>query len=385
MGFFDMIGSFFTGGMNYRAAKKQNEANLQAQREANQTNLQIAQMNNEYNAAQFQKQLDYNYDMWEKQSAFSDKQLDKQNAFNESMMDKSNQFQLDMWNRNNEYNSPTAQRERLQEAGLNPYMMMNGGSAGTAQFSGGTSASSGSSSTPSALGVSPPTASPVSVSPVMGDVTGMSNALQGMVQNVLSSKMIGAQVEKLEADTLNQKIKNRFESMNLIGDIVNKFENAKGTKLKNAYQDILNGFAGERQIQELNHIRQQNSLMRMQENIAATDYAMKQIQLVALPEQIKLELAQGWANVSMTKINSRMTEEQIRKIGQDYLESVARTKGIKLANKERRLCLDAFVRTAEANAKRAENTTGPSVLTNVFDYLGRGFDNAWNTGFGVFK
>ena len=52
-------------------------------------------------------------------------------------------FQENMWNRENEYNTASAQRQRLEEAGLNPYMMMNGGSAGTAQSVGtGASASS---------------------------------------------------------------------------------------------------------------------------------------------------------------------------------------------------------------------------------------------------
>ena len=43
------------------------------------------------------------------------------NAFNERMVDKMN-----------EYNSAVNQRKRLEEAGLNPYLMMDGGSAGTA-------------------------------------------------------------------------------------------------------------------------------------------------------------------------------------------------------------------------------------------------------------
>ena len=43
------------------------------------------------------------------------------NAFNERMVDKMNV-----------YNSAKNQRKRLEEAGLNPYLMMDGGSAGTA-------------------------------------------------------------------------------------------------------------------------------------------------------------------------------------------------------------------------------------------------------------
>ena len=139
MGLFSsIVGGLFGIG----AARKQSNANLQAQREANQTNLQIAQMNNEYNKEMFDKQMAYNYDMWDKQSAFS-----------EQMADKSNSFQKEMWELNNEYNSASAQSSRLREAGLNPYMMMNGGDAGSASFSGGFLALS-----LSALGWKPPPA-----------------------------------------------------------------------------------------------------------------------------------------------------------------------------------------------------------------------------------
>jgi hypothetical protein len=75
----------------------------------NKTNMAINQMNNEFNAAEAEK---------------------------------ARQFQLDMWNKTNEYNSASAQRSRLEEAGLNPYLMMNGGSAGTAQSVGPSSPAS---------------------------------------------------------------------------------------------------------------------------------------------------------------------------------------------------------------------------------------------------
>lgn len=42
------------------------------------------------------------------------------------------EFNEEMWNKQNEYNTASAQRERLEAAGLNPYMMMSGGDAGSA-------------------------------------------------------------------------------------------------------------------------------------------------------------------------------------------------------------------------------------------------------------
>ena len=92
------------------------------------------------------------------------------NEFNAAEAEKARQFQLDMWNKTNEYSSASAQRSRLEEAGLNPYLMMNGGSAGTAQ-------SAGSSSPASA-------APPLSMQ--RQDFSGLTNSLSTALQICLS-------------------------------------------------------------------------------------------------------------------------------------------------------------------------------------------------------
>lgn len=113
---FGGIGSGIAARYNYRAQKETNATNLQLQREANQNNLAINQMNNAFNAEQSQLQRDYN---------------------------------TQMWNRENAYNTASAQRQRLEAAGLNPYMMMSGGSAGVASGgSGSTTAASAASAAP---------------------------------------------------------------------------------------------------------------------------------------------------------------------------------------------------------------------------------------------
>lgn len=82
-----LLGGLFSSSGSRYAARKQ----LQAVRETNAANLQIAQQNN---------------------------------AFNERM-----------WNLQNEYNSPVAQRTRLEQAGINPYLMLDGSNTGNAQSS----------------------------------------------------------------------------------------------------------------------------------------------------------------------------------------------------------------------------------------------------------
>ena len=116
----------------------------------NKTNMAINQMNNEFNAAEAEK---------------------------------ARQFQLDMWNKTNEYNTASAQRSRLEEAGLNPYLMMNGGSAGIAQ-------SAGSSFSASA-------APPLSMQ--RQDFSGLSNTLSSALQIANQTKETNANVQSLQS------------------------------------------------------------------------------------------------------------------------------------------------------------------------------------------
>nr|DAF23848.1 MAG TPA: DNA pilot protein VP2 [Microviridae sp.] len=115
----------------------------------NKTNMAINQMNNEFNAAEAEK---------------------------------ARQFQLDMWNRENEYNSASSQRQRLSEAGLNPYLMMSGGNAGIASSSGSTTPAS----------AAPP------LSMQKQDFSGLSNTLSTALQIANQTKETNARVQNLQ-------------------------------------------------------------------------------------------------------------------------------------------------------------------------------------------
>jgi hypothetical protein len=104
------LGSIAGGLLGIGSSVIQNSQNRQNVQETNRMNYKINQMNNQ---------------------------------FNERMAIQQRDWQENMWNKENAYNTASAQRQRLEEAGLNPYLMMNGGSAGVAQSAGaGASASS---------------------------------------------------------------------------------------------------------------------------------------------------------------------------------------------------------------------------------------------------
>uniref|UniRef100_A0AAU8B756 DNA pilot protein n=1 Tax=Dulem virus 191 TaxID=3145668 RepID=A0AAU8B756_9VIRU len=102
----------------------------------------------------------------------------KQYKYQSKLMDKQNQQQIDFWNMNNEYNTPLAQRARLEEAGLNPDLMY-GGSGSVAQ-----------SQMPGAAAGSAPNVD-------YGDTSG---AFANGIRLAQQASLIDAQVSKIEAE-----------------------------------------------------------------------------------------------------------------------------------------------------------------------------------------
>ena len=84
-----------------------------------------------------------------RQSKLAMKMQREQNEWNNQQRIEQNNWNLQQWYRENEYNSATSQRQRLESAGLNPYMMMNGGDAGSASSLTGQPATTSLSASPS--------------------------------------------------------------------------------------------------------------------------------------------------------------------------------------------------------------------------------------------
>ncbi len=151
-----LIGGLFSSSGSRYAARKQ----LQAVRETNQMNYQIAQQNN---------------------------------AFNERM-----------WNLQNEYNTPSAQRARLEAAGINPYLMLDGSSSGVAQSS-PTADTSGTQVAPD-VG-----------STIAGGYQSLGNSIVSaagqIAQMAFQNDLQQANVAKTQADAQNSDLQNQYDAL----------------------------------------------------------------------------------------------------------------------------------------------------------------------------
>lgn len=151
-----LIGGFASASGSRYAARKQ----LQAVRETNQMNYQIAQQNN---------------------------------AFNERM-----------WNLQNDYNTPEAQRARLEAAGINPYLMLDGSSTGVAQ------------SAPQA-DTSGTQVAPDVGSTIAGGYQSLGNSIASaagqIAQMAYQNDLQKANVAKTNADAQNSDLQNQYDAL----------------------------------------------------------------------------------------------------------------------------------------------------------------------------
>lgn len=147
-----MLPELIAGGTSVLGSLIGGIGNIFSTNRTNQMNLEIARMNNE---------------------------------FNEDMMFKQMQYNTDMWNAQNEYNTPAAQRARLEEAGLNPYMMLDGGSAGTAGSAGG---------------ITPPTAQGVTMQAPQFDTQSLFQSLGHLASLISTQDIRREQARSLSLD-----------------------------------------------------------------------------------------------------------------------------------------------------------------------------------------
>ena len=189
-----------------------NDTNKQIAADTNQANKDIAQMNNEFNLQMLDKQIAYN------KAAYAQQVKDNK----------------DFWQMNNDYNTPSAQMQRLSDAGLNPYM---------SQISPGTSSSAPSVS--QMAGIDRPDASPyqaVGYSAIKPDV---SAALQAALKVVDSVSNIGnsamdnmVKVGQIRGTSLDNQLKVGTMGAN----IGSALAGLQGQSLQNDYQKIVNSF-----------------------------------------------------------------------------------------------------------------------------------------------
>lgn len=241
-------------------------------------------------------------------NAMNYKIAQENNAFNERMIDKQN-----------DYNSAINQRKRLEEAGLSPYLMLDGGNAGIA--------TSAPTADTSGIQVAPDVAGAMSQgSQLLG--SSISNAANQIANQVYNSDLMNANVRKVNADAatseqekLYKEIQNHFAVAQFMTDLHLKRMQGKLTEqdylfAKNSMEDRLSGVKFQNTLtgSQVSYYNQMAGLLDVQRKIEETNLkwlpAEKQAALSAtlqntltMASQMHLNYAQAKSALAMAALN----------------------------------------------------------------------------------
>ncbi len=294
-----------------------NRWNYAATQATNKTNYEINQLNNQFNQAEAQKQR---------------------------------QHELSMWNMNNEYNSPSAQRSRLEAAGLNPYMMMNGGSAGTASSSSGSQAASA--APPLAMNAPQMQAPQFNMQPMSQSLASIGSALNNIGDFRL--KMVDSAFRPQQNQAAINELNTRA-GMN-VGN-TNWF-NASPSAQKYGFDNggIWSKIRMETNRQGLDNLKYQGTLLQAQHLLTTLDAGAKAISNKYLDAQQQADLAVKVASMFQLFAEGKLSLEKVRTeianqglIWNQATTEWTRNKILKVDLQERRALVDAYIKAAIQN------------------------------------
>lgn len=273
-----LLGSIAGGLLGIGSSSVQNSQNRQNVRETNQMNYKINQMNNQ---------------------------------FNERMAIQQRNWQENMWNKENAYNTASAQRQRLEEAGLNPYLMMNGGSAGVAQSAGTGSAASSSGN--------------AVMQPFQADYSGIGSSIGNIFQyELLQSEKSQLQGAKQLADAKAMETLSNIDW----GKLTNETRDyLKSTGLARAQL----GYAKEQQ--EADNMAMTGLIMRSQRSGMLLDNEAKGILNKYLDQQQQLDLNVKAADYYQRMSAGYLSYAEAKKALAEEALAAARTRGQNISNK----------------------------------------------------
>ena len=285
-----------------QSVKNTNKTNLEIADRTNQANIDISQMSNDYNMA---------------------------------MLDKQIQEQWRMWNAQNEYNSPSAQRQRLEDAGYNPFMNQDGGSASSM-----TAPSAQPAVTPTMVGAT------MQADPPLQKMLGVLQGIQSMVDTVQGA------IDK------NQSIQR-----GAVDARVAKQTELAQVKLLNANADIADigaRFEGMFKRMDLVSKGYQNEILFQQTKSAAYQVCMDAVNAGFLPLEKAMNIQSGMQSLRLMYQQGEINDKELSKMSHDVAKAAAEARIAEADADVAEQTVDARVRQANANATNAENNQGSS-------------------------
>lgn len=287
------------------------------------------------------KELQQQYDMWNaefqeskrqyeqnrvdelsyfnKEMDWAKQQLGLSQNFSQLMLDAEQAYNTEMFNKTNAYNTPAAQRSRLQAAGLNPYMMMNGGSAGQAtslQSPSAPSVSAGSAPSGGSVGSSPMPGIPQL--PVMNWESTIGGIMKGLMDNLfmLQSRRTQSDVatETAKGMAIDNKYKEALNIANLLdkkADVRTKSARASLDEQAHDFKAATFSFDVDKARYDSMNSEAQNQVLLSTVALQRSQTAMNNANLKWIDKEKAASLALTYSTVALQSAQKGLTYEQM--------------------------------------------------------------------------
>lgn len=251
-----------------------------------------------------------------KTNEFNAEQAQLNRDFQEKMTDKQLSYATEMWNKNNAYNNASAQRQRLEAAGLNPYLMMSGGNAGSASSSSVGSSPSGS----TAAGGNP--------------MSYMSDAAQNVGRTLYDTSLQKAQIDNLGSQSEYNRVKAQNDSDITKADVILKAEQAGLLSEEKAGKMIENAFSPSRLAADVEGSIAQKDLARAQAGLTSAMTYMQKTQNKFIPQQIQADLLLKASQVSVNSASVSKIAKDMEYVAWSMKPEIEKATGRKMSAKE---------------------------------------------------
>lgn len=343
----NIAGAAIGAATDTAVAGMQTSASILNTNNTNKANLQIAQETNKTNAENVAATNQANKDI-----------AQMANEHNEAMLNKQIQQEWDMWNAQNEYNTLSAQMQRAEDAGVNPYQalgMMNSGNASSM-------------SSPSAQPAVVPqmqAAQAQGATMMPADMSGLSG-LRGIASRFVEMMQAKENIKRTQLENQGKEIENKYKADMFMVEMFKKMQDAGLSRSKRLGQDIINRFQPEMMSAELNQKKTDTMFRNLeaQGQLIANLSAMQWYKV--LPVQIQQTIQQKAVEINNLRLMGKLTEAETRvKVNQAVTEFFKSRMAHDDATVSNATIKDRIEKVAQ-ELTHAINNSGPDSFMSIF-------------------
>lgn len=289
----------------------------------------------------------------------------KANRFNERMLQKQMDYNTEMYERqlsdSLKYSDPQFLRARLENAGYNAGVLASGSNVGQAVNS------------PQAQGVTPPRGTAIPL-----DYSGFADTIGAATDFALRARMNQSEIAKINAETDQLRIENKYRAQKLLSEIGEKLATTKDANARAATEDLLRSIRKDMLTQEVVTSQEQARKIAVERRGIIIENAMKSTQLQFLPQQLRLQISNGAADIALKKAQQKMTEtevkHEVRKMINTVIEGQGKQLQVQFDKQTFNKRLYQLEKEIESIIYHARDTSLWGGVTNIINQLGNNPD-----------